>query len=82
MERLADDREQEECRYLMRFWWQMAMTYREVTLDELREHVGGVKFAAVEAFLVAAERDPEAIEEWIRTTTETFPFIYDRGSPE
>jgi hypothetical protein len=26
MLRLADDREQEECRVLMKFWWQLAMT--------------------------------------------------------
>ncbi|MFF9119375.1 hypothetical protein ACF09Y_28045 [Streptomyces massasporeus] len=35
-DRLADDRDQQECRYLMRLWWQLGMYYREVTLDQLR----------------------------------------------
>lgn len=39
MLRLADDREQEECRVLMQFFWQLAMTYQEVTETELDRHV-------------------------------------------
>ncbi|MEU6028667.1 hypothetical protein ABZ825_16865 [Streptomyces tauricus] len=25
-DRLADDRDQQECRFLMRFWWQLSMS--------------------------------------------------------
>jgi hypothetical protein len=45
--RLADDREQDECRYLIKFQWQLSMTYTEVTVDELRAHVGAEKLAVV-----------------------------------
>ncbi len=49
MQRLADDREQEECRVLMKFWWQLAMPYedRSDPLACRRQHaaqrgVGGI----------------------------------------
>ena len=53
-ERLADDREQDECRYLVRFVWQLAMTYPDVSLRELRSHVSVAKLEAVEALIEAA----------------------------
>lgn len=45
-ERLADDRDQDECRYLMRFVWQLAMTYQEVSTHELQAHVSAGKLEA------------------------------------
>ena len=80
-DRLADDRLQDECRYLMKFWWQLAMSYQEVTLGELQEHVGADKLQAVEALIEAIGRSTVDIEEWIRWAVETFPVIHDRGNP-
>ncbi|NUP34896.1 MAG: hypothetical protein HOU01_24755 [Streptomycetaceae bacterium] len=31
--RLADDRDQQECRYVMRFWWQLGMRPRLVRVS-------------------------------------------------
>jgi len=47
-DRLADDRDQDECRYIVRFWWQLSMSYTEVTLKQLREHVHEPKLTAIE----------------------------------
>jgi hypothetical protein len=38
-DRLADDREPQECRYLMRFWWQLGMPYQEVSMDQISLNV-------------------------------------------
>ncbi|GAB3864524.1 hypothetical protein GCM10029963_75070 [Micromonospora andamanensis] len=81
-DRLADDRLQDECRYLMRFWWQLSMPYQEVTIGELREHVGADKLRAVEALIKAIDQSPEDIEEWVTSTVGAFPVIHDRGNPE
>ncbi|WP_446218829.1 hypothetical protein [Micromonospora sp. IBHARD004] len=81
-DRLADDRLQDECRYLMKFWWQLSMSYQEVTIGELREHVGADKLRAVEALIEAIDQSPEDIDEWITWAVEVFPVIHDRGSPQ
>jgi hypothetical protein len=81
-DRLADDRLQDECRSLMKFWWQLSMSYQEVTLGELREHVGAGKLQAVEALIKAIDQSPEAIDEWIAWAVAVFPVIHDRGNPE
>ncbi|MFT9787607.1 hypothetical protein ACMZ5E_15450 [Streptomyces rhizosphaericola] len=39
-DRLADDRAPQECRFLMRFRWQLVMSYQEVSMDELSRNVG------------------------------------------
>ena len=78
-ERLADDREQDECRYLMRFVWQLAMTYREVTRRELEAHVRADKLEAVEALIDAIRSSPDRIDAWIHSTERAFPVIHDRG---
>lgn len=77
--RLADDREQDECRYLLKFQWQLSMTYTEVTLEELRAHVGPEKLAAVEALIAALRSGPDDVERWIQDTVRSFPEIEDRG---
>ncbi|MET9765102.1 hypothetical protein ABZ016_39625 [Streptomyces sp. NPDC006372] len=77
--RLADDRDQQECRYLMRFWWQLCVPYREVTLDQLRENVGGPKLRLVEELIEAVRTSPEAIDEWIDAVENAFPVVQDRG---
>jgi hypothetical protein len=78
-DRLADDRLQDECRYLMRFWWQLSMTYQEVTISELREHVGRAKLDAVEGLIEAIGQSPERIDEWVAWAENEFSVIQDRG---
>ncbi|WP_157429828.1 hypothetical protein [Actinomadura oligospora] len=77
--RLADDRRQQECRYLMRFWWQLSMPYREVSLEELRAHLGERKLAAVEALIAAIRTSPERIDAWADVVEPEFPVVHDRG---
>ncbi|RCV51640.1 hypothetical protein [Marinitenerispora sediminis] len=78
-DRLADDREQQECRYLMRFWWQLGMPYEEVTVEQLRTHVGRPKLDAVEALISAIRTSPEMVDAWISAAEEAFPVSRDRG---
>lgn len=77
--RLADDRNQDECRYLMRLVWQLRMSYSEVTEQNLREHVGADKLRAIEALIEAARRSPESIDAWIDSIEQIFPIVHDRG---
>jgi hypothetical protein len=77
--RLADDREQDECRHLLRFQWQLSMTYTEVTVDELRAHVRAEKLAVVEALIDALRSSPDDVERWIQETVRSFPEVQDRG---
>ncbi|WP_159767260.1 hypothetical protein [Streptomyces sp. HM190] len=52
-DRLADDRDPQECRFLMRFWWQLVMSYQEVSMDELSRNVGKPKLDVIEALISA-----------------------------
>jgi hypothetical protein len=76
---LADDREQEECRVLMKFWWQLAMTYQELTEADLDRHVGPAKRETVQELIDAIRHSPEAIDTWIADTAHRFPIVRDRG---
>ncbi|MCX4744988.1 hypothetical protein OG455_05525 [Kitasatospora sp. NBC_01287] len=78
-DRLADDREQQECRYLMRFWWQLLMGYQEVTIEQLRLNVGPSKLDIVEQLIGALRSSPEAVDAWVVATERAFPVIEDRG---
>jgi hypothetical protein len=78
--RLADDRDQDECRYLMRFWWQLGMAYTEVRDDELDEHVSPTKRAILDRLFAALEQGHEAIDHWIQEAEATLPVIEDRGA--
>ncbi|WP_145910895.1 hypothetical protein [Kitasatospora viridis] len=78
-DRLADDREPQECRYLMRFWWQLGMTYQEVSVEELRRNVGGRKLAAVLELISAIRSSHEGIDAWWAAAERAFPVVEDRG---
>jgi hypothetical protein len=67
-ERLADDRDQDECRYLMRFVWQLAMTYQEVSTHELQAHVSAGKLEVVEALIEAVRCSADRVDAWILLT--------------
>ncbi|MFF5259824.1 hypothetical protein ACFY4C_12825 [Actinomadura viridis] len=77
---LADDRHQEECRYLMRFWWQLTMTYQQVTVRRLREHVGETKLLAAEGLINALRSSPEQVDAWAAAAREVFPLAEGRAS--
>lgn len=79
MQRLADDREQEECRVLMNFWRQLAMTYQEVTEADLDRRVKRAKREAVQGLIDAIRHSPEAIDTWIADVPKRFPHIRDCG---
>ncbi|WP_097866389.1 hypothetical protein [Streptomyces sp. rh34] len=77
--RLADDREPQECRHLMRFWWQLIMPYQEVSLEELHLNVGKQKLDALSELISAIRSSHDAIDAWLATAEATFPVIQDRG---
>jgi TPR repeat protein len=79
LERLADDREPEECRCLMRFWWQLTTSLSQIGEHELVAGVGDTKLLTVRALIDALRCSPEAVDRWIDTTTEMFPVVHDRG---
>jgi hypothetical protein len=79
-DRLADDRDQDECRYIMRLWWQLSMSYTEVTIEQLREHVHEPKLTAIEKLIDAIRSNPDDIEAWIATTENALPIVFDRGA--
>ena len=78
-DRLADDRNQQECRYLMRLWWQLEMTYQEVTHEDLRTHVTAPKLQAVEDLIRAVRTSPDEIDAWIAAAEQAHPVVHDRG---
>ncbi|MFF0160093.1 hypothetical protein ACFYRY_21540 [Streptomyces sp. NPDC005263] len=78
-DRLADDREPQECRYLMRFWWQLCMSYQEVPMKELSLNVREPKLAVLEWLISAIRTSHDEIDEWAATMQEAFPVIQDRG---
>jgi hypothetical protein len=78
-ERIADDRDQDECRYLMRFLWQLSMTNDEVTMPELREHVDEAKLRVISELIRAIRLSPDSIDAWIQTAADAWPCIHDRG---
>jgi hypothetical protein len=77
--RLADDRNQEECRYLMRFWWQLCMTNREVTLAELERFISPEKFGIILELLNSLEVGHKEIDTWVERYTRELLVIEDRG---
>ncbi|MCZ0991586.1 hypothetical protein [Streptomyces diastatochromogenes] len=78
-DRLADDREPQECRYLMRFWWQLRMPYREVSLEQLSLNVSQPKLDVLNQLISAIRTSHAEIDAWVATTQDAFPVIQDRG---
>ncbi|MEV5161342.1 hypothetical protein [Streptomyces sp. NPDC053728] len=78
-DRLADDRDPQECRFLMRFWWQLVMSYQEVSMEELSRNVGRPKLDVIEALIAAIRSSHAEVDVWIATTQHVFPVIQDRG---
>ncbi|MFF3460401.1 hypothetical protein ACFYXH_40195 [Streptomyces sp. NPDC002730] len=78
-DRLADDRDQQECRYLMRLWWQLSLSYQEVSIEQLRMNVHKSKLEVVEELISAIRTSPDEVDAWIVTTQQACPVIHDSG---
>lgn len=78
-DRLADDRDPQECRYLMRFWWQLRMTYREVSMEQLGQNVSRPKLDVIKDLVSAVRTGHAEIDVWVDTSEQAFPVIQDRG---
>ncbi len=75
-DRLADDRYQQECRYLMRLRWHLCMSYQEVSYTQLRRHVSPEKLELLdELFQLIAEAKHDAIDLWIDRCEADYPVI-------
>jgi hypothetical protein len=79
LERLADDRVQEECRYLSRLRWHFFMGYQEVSYQQLLEHVSAPKLTVLnELFSAIADRNYDEIDAWANRCESVLPIIHDR----
>ena len=81
-ERLADDRKEDERRYLLRFSWQLAVSYPEVTMEELQGQVDDRKLNTVKALVAAIQRSPEDIDAWIDATVRSYPIVHRPTNPD
>ncbi|MFD0275678.1 hypothetical protein ACFVHB_17485 [Kitasatospora sp. NPDC127111] len=79
-DRLADDREQPECRYLMRLFWQLSMPYEEVAVEQLRRHVDPDELLVVEAMIRAVRTSPERVDAWVTAVEPGCDVTEDRGA--
>jgi len=75
----VDDRDPQECRFLLRLWWQLAMSYQEVSMDELGRNVGKLKLDVIEALIGSIRSSHAEVVVWIARTQRAFPVIQDRG---
>lgn len=79
LERLADDRVQEECRYLSRLRWHLFMGYQEVSYDELQLHVSQTKMAILNnLFALIVDSDYDGIDQWTVQCEQALPIIVDK----
>lgn len=63
----------------MRFWWQLGMSYTEVSMDDLILNVGKSKLDVIEELIGAIRSSHSAIDAWIAATQQAFPVMQDRG---
>lgn len=55
------------------------MSYQEVTVPELEQHLTVAKLQVIKELIQAILRSPEDIDLWITTTMNTWPVVEDRG---
>ena len=83
VDRLADDRIQEECRYLMRLKWHFHMGYQEVSYEELQRYVSAEKMKMLdELFAQIAAKDYVGIDKWADRCKEELPVVQDKWRQE
>ncbi len=78
-DRLADDRYQQECRYLMRFWWHLGMRYQEVSYQQLQVHLSQHKKEVLEELFDAVDISYQAVDEWIHKQQLCLPLLEKSG---
>lgn len=78
-DRLTDDRQEQECRYLLKLMSQLNASYTEVTAEQLEQHLSAVKLQVVQDLIEAAASSPEHLDGWIIRTEAAFPLVEDRG---
>ncbi len=62
---LTDDTHQNECRYLMRFWWHLRVSYDEVSWSELQEHLSPRKLEIIDELMNAIGDSGDEVDLWI-----------------
>ncbi len=78
LHRFADDRIEDECRYLTRLKWHLHMAYQEVSYDELLVHVSPQKMMTLHRLFDAiVEGDYEAIDAWVLDISNNMPIVED-----
>lgn len=77
-DRLADQRHQEECRHLMRLWWQCGMDHQEVRADDLRACLSPGKYQAVCQLIEASQEGVGAITHWLERCERLYPNLESR----
>jgi hypothetical protein len=77
-DRLADDTYQNECRYLMRFWYHLTMPYQEVSYNELKKNVSKHKMDILEELFDAIDSSFEYIDSWIYKYESELPSLEER----
>lgn len=83
MQRLADDRVQAECRYLLWLKWHLHMGYQEVSYNELLQHVSAEKMDLLnELFTLVASQSYGEIDLWLERCERELPIIEDRWVEE
>ncbi len=63
----------------MRFWWQLSMSYREVSMQDLSLNVGQEKLEALEELINAIRSSHAQIDAWAAGAERAFPVVEDRG---
>ncbi|MEU9114061.1 hypothetical protein AB0D04_20315 [Streptomyces sp. NPDC048483] len=74
-DRLADDQEQQECRSLMRFWWQLSVPYQEVSMEQLHRNVREPKLDVIEELISAIRTSHDEVDAWIAAVQQAFPAV-------
>jgi len=79
IERLADDRIQTECRYLIRLKWHLHMGYQEVSYSELEQNLSDSKMALLnDLFRELAATNYKGIDAWADRCETEFPIVEDK----
>jgi hypothetical protein len=79
LDRLADDRIQEERRYLCRLRWHLFMSYQEVSYDQLQHYVSESKMAILDdLFSSIADSDYDGIDRWVAQCEKALPIVVDK----
>jgi hypothetical protein len=66
----------------MRFCWQLSMSYNEVTMPELRDHVTAAELRVIDELIWAIRQSPADADTWIHAVENGWPPVQDRSFRE